>query len=60
MGTKLTDSKRHFSEVDVYPLTFEPEMAWGRCFEKEEVDGTKFGAALRRQRSLLIKNRGRS
>jgi ferredoxin len=22
-------------EFDVFPLTFEPEMAWGRCYEKE-------------------------
>ncbi|MCB7129569.1 MAG: hypothetical protein NOU37_08205 [Candidatus Brocadiales bacterium] len=58
MGTKLIDSKRRFAEIDVYPLTFEPEMAWGKCFEKEEVDKAKVGAASRRQRYLLTKNRG--
>lgn len=25
-------------DVDVYPLTFEPELVWGKCFEKEVND----------------------
>ncbi|MEE9558755.1 MAG: ferredoxin [Candidatus Brocadiales bacterium] len=24
-------------EFDVFPLTFEPEMTWGRCYEREWV-----------------------
>ncbi len=30
-----TLKEKRFELVDVYPLTFEPELAWGRCFEKE-------------------------
>lgn len=29
--------EKPFKLVDVYPLTFEPEMMWGKCFEKETV-----------------------
>ncbi|MFQ5956557.1 MAG: ferredoxin [Candidatus Brocadiales bacterium] len=35
---KSTSRKSRFERVDIYPLTFEPEMVWGKCFEKEAVD----------------------
>lgn len=31
-------------DLDVYPLTFEPEMTWGKCFEKEANDTMKVKA----------------
>ncbi len=34
----ITFKENRFENIDVYPLTFEPEMVWGKCFEKEAVD----------------------
>ena len=50
------NKKRPFEEIDVFPLTFEPEMTWGRCFEKE-ASGTKVDVSLRRRGSLIMPKR---
>lgn len=34
----ITFKESRFESIDVYPLTFEPELTWGKSFEKEATD----------------------